>query len=56
MSTTSFIFPGRWAEAAGLLLGPVLMLARVLLRADVGGFFPAQLAAVAAVVLLGLDG
>ncbi|SEM58849.1 hypothetical protein [Nonomuraea pusilla] len=48
MSTTSFTFPGRWAEAAGLLLGPALMLTGVLLRADVDGFFPAQLAAVAA--------
>ncbi|MGW4475013.1 hypothetical protein ACWENQ_35565 [Nonomuraea sp. NPDC004354] len=47
MTTTSFEFPGRWVEGAGLLLGPVLMLAGVLLRADVDGFFPAQLAAFA---------
>ncbi|MEU4516929.1 hypothetical protein AB0G05_46230 [Nonomuraea wenchangensis] len=47
-SSSSFDFPGRWAEAAGLLLGPVLMLAGVLLRAGIDGFFPAQLAAFAA--------
>ncbi|MFC4591407.1 hypothetical protein [Sphaerisporangium corydalis] len=45
---TSFEFPGRWVEGAGLVLGPSLMLAGVLLRADVDGFFPQQLAAVAA--------
>jgi hypothetical protein len=48
MTTNSFEFPGRWVEGAGLVLGPVLMLAGVLLRADVDCFFPAQLAAFAA--------
>ncbi|MEO3799420.1 hypothetical protein [Nonomuraea sp. B1E8] len=48
MTLASFEFPGRWVEAAGLLLGPVLMLAGVLLRADIDDFFPAQLAAFAA--------
>ncbi|MGI5492933.1 hypothetical protein [Microtetraspora malaysiensis] len=45
MTTTSFDFPGRWVEGAGLVLGPVSMLAGVLLRVDYDGFFPAQLAA-----------
>ncbi|MBP2708222.1 hypothetical protein JOL79_31030 [Microbispora sp. RL4-1S] len=47
MATPSFEFPGRWVEGSGLLLGPVLMLTGVLLRADVDGFFPSQLAAFA---------
>ncbi|TXK35625.1 hypothetical protein [Nonomuraea sp. C10] len=47
MTTVSFAFPGRWVEGAGLLLGPLLMLAGVLLRVDADGFFPAQLAAFA---------
>ncbi|MEU4535911.1 hypothetical protein AB0G15_13715 [Streptosporangium sp. NPDC023825] len=48
MATTSFEFPGRWVEGAGLVLGPVLMLAGVLLRVDFDDFFPGQLAAFAA--------
>lgn len=48
MATTSSDFPGRWVEGAGLVLGPVLMLAGVLLRVDVDDFFPGQLAAFAA--------
>ncbi|GAA3428543.1 hypothetical protein ACQP10_07230 [Streptosporangium sandarakinum] len=47
MTTTSFDFPGRWVEGAGLVLGPSLMLAGVLLRAGFDGFFPEQLAAFA---------
>jgi hypothetical protein len=47
MTTTSFTFPGRWVEGFGLALGPVLMLAGVLLRVDFDGFFPEQLAAAA---------
>lgn len=47
MTTVSFVFPGRWVEGAGLLLGPLLMLAGVLLRVEADGFFPAQLAAFA---------
>ncbi|GAA4571662.1 hypothetical protein [Planotetraspora kaengkrachanensis] len=48
MTTTSFEFPGRWVEGAGLVLGPILMLGGVLLRVDFDGFFPEQLAAFAA--------
>ncbi|WP_067182153.1 hypothetical protein [Microtetraspora niveoalba] len=47
MTTTSFEFPGRWVEGVALVLGPVLMLAGVLLRVDVDAFFPGQLAAFA---------
>ncbi|WP_018350710.1 hypothetical protein [Longispora albida] len=39
--------PGRWIEGAGLILGPVLLLAGVLARIEEGDFFPAQLAAYA---------
>lgn len=46
--TRSFEFPGRWLEGTGLILGPVLILAGVLLRVGVDGFFPFQLAAFAA--------
>lgn len=37
-------FPGRWVGAAGLTLGPVLMLIGALLRVEVPFFFPEQLA------------
>ncbi|MFI7418452.1 hypothetical protein [Nonomuraea sp. NPDC049684] len=40
--------PGRWAEGAGLVLGPALLLAGVLVRAGEVDFFPGQLAAYAA--------
>ncbi|MEU8386140.1 hypothetical protein, partial [Streptosporangium sp. NPDC048865] len=42
-----FRFPGRWAAGAGLVLGPVLVLAGVLLRLGAGDLFPGQLAAFA---------
>ncbi|MFF3444901.1 hypothetical protein [Streptosporangium sp. NPDC002721] len=41
----AFRFPGRWPEGAGLVLGPSLVLAGVLLRLGAGDFFPEQLAA-----------
>ncbi|TQL70586.1 hypothetical protein FB381_4525 [Nocardioides albertanoniae] len=37
-------FPGRWVGAAGMMLGPVLMLVGALLRVEVPFFFPEQLA------------
>ncbi|WP_246074716.1 hypothetical protein [Nonomuraea terrae] len=37
--------PGRWAEGTGLVLGPFLLLAGVLLRSGEDDFFPGQLAA-----------
>ncbi|NUT42976.1 MAG: hypothetical protein HOV86_23615 [Thermoactinospora sp.] len=37
--------PGRWAEGAGLVLGPALLLAGVLVRTGADDFFPGQLAA-----------
>ncbi|GAA3694557.1 hypothetical protein GCM10022224_070100 [Nonomuraea antimicrobica] len=40
--------PGRWVEGAGLVLGPVLLAAGVLLRIGEDDFFPGQLAAYAA--------
>ncbi|MFB4305207.1 hypothetical protein [Actinomadura sp. GTD37] len=40
-----FAFPGRWLAGASLLLGPVLLLAGVVLRARFHFFFPDQLAA-----------
>ncbi|QKW39817.1 hypothetical protein HUT06_42110 [Actinomadura sp. NAK00032] len=40
-----FAFPGRWLTSASLLLGPVLLLAGVVLRARFPFFFPDQLAA-----------
>lgn len=40
--------PGRWVEGAGLVLGPLLLLAGVLVRAGEDDFFPGQLAAYAA--------
>ncbi|MEU6711209.1 hypothetical protein ABZ897_06970 [Nonomuraea sp. NPDC046802] len=42
------MLPGRWVEGAGLVLGPALLLAGVLVRAGAGDFFPDQLAAYAA--------
>ncbi|MEV4256024.1 hypothetical protein AB0J52_22935 [Spirillospora sp. NPDC049652] len=39
------MFPGRWAAGAALVLGPVLLLLGVLLRARFHFFFPDQLAA-----------
>ncbi|WP_327587467.1 hypothetical protein OHA25_11020 [Nonomuraea sp. NBC_00507] len=41
-------FPGRWVEGAGLVLGPLLLLAAVLVRMGEDDFFPSQLAAYAA--------
>jgi hypothetical protein len=41
-------FPGRWAEGTGLVLGPLLLLAAVLVRMGEDDFFPGQLAAYAA--------
>lgn len=46
--TNKQTLPGRWVEGAGLVLGPVLLLAGVLVRAGAGDFFPDQLAAYAA--------
>ncbi|MFG2018409.1 hypothetical protein [Actinomadura geliboluensis] len=40
-----FAFPGRWLAGTSLLLGPVLLLAGVVLRARFHFFFPDQLAA-----------
>ncbi|MFI7703062.1 hypothetical protein [Nonomuraea sp. NPDC049480] len=40
--------PGRWVEGAGLVLGPLLLLAGVLVRAGEDDFFHGQLAAYAA--------
>ncbi|GAA2210527.1 hypothetical protein GCM10009850_059860 [Nonomuraea monospora] len=40
--------PGRWAEGAGLVLGPLLLTAGVLTRVGADDFFPGQLAAHAA--------
>jgi hypothetical protein len=40
--------PGRWVEGAGLVLGPLLLLTGVLVRAGEDDFFPGQLAAYAA--------
>ncbi|MCK2213825.1 hypothetical protein MF672_008485 [Actinomadura sp. ATCC 31491] len=40
--------PGRWVEGTGLVLGPLLLLAGVLVRAGADDFFPGQLAAYAA--------
>ncbi|SEG98142.1 hypothetical protein SAMN05444920_111208 [Nonomuraea solani] len=42
------VIPGRWAEGAGLVLGPLLLLAGVLTRVGEDDFFPGQLAAYAA--------
>ncbi|WP_262697935.1 MULTISPECIES: hypothetical protein [Streptomyces] len=39
------LFPGRWVGAASLVVGPLLVLAGVLLRMRFGFFFPAQLSA-----------
>ncbi|MEV4010520.1 hypothetical protein AB0J35_08470 [Nonomuraea angiospora] len=46
--TITHTLPGRWVEGAGLVLGPSLLLAGVLIRAGEGDFFPDQLAAYAA--------
>ncbi|MFG1704999.1 hypothetical protein ACFLIM_17565 [Nonomuraea sp. M3C6] len=46
--TNAHPLPGRWVEGAGLVLGPLLLLAGVLIRAGQGDFFPDQLAAYAA--------
>ncbi|WP_329241256.1 hypothetical protein OG417_41890 [Actinoallomurus sp. NBC_01490] len=40
-----FAFPGRWLTGSSLVLGPVLLLSGVLLRARFPFFFPDQLAA-----------
>ncbi|MBB6394922.1 hypothetical protein BKA00_001836 [Actinomadura coerulea] len=40
-----FAFPGRWLAGTSMLLGPVLLLSGVLLRARFHFFFPDQLAA-----------
>lgn len=45
MAAESLPFPGRWIGGASLVLGPLLLLAGVLLRAPYDFFFPAQLAA-----------
>ncbi|MEV6867080.1 hypothetical protein AB0M44_39570 [Streptosporangium subroseum] len=47
-STGQVTIPGRWLEGAGLVLGPLLLLAGVLTRIEFGDFFPDQLAAFAA--------
>ncbi|MGP3958188.1 hypothetical protein ACTWPT_19450 [Nonomuraea sp. 3N208] len=39
--------PGRWIEGTGLVLGPLLLLAAVLVRMGEDDFFPGQLAAYA---------
>ncbi|MBP8535677.1 hypothetical protein [Streptomyces sp. MK37H] len=39
------LFPGRWVGGASLVVGPLLVLAGVLLRVRFGFFFPAQLSA-----------
>ncbi|WP_413804854.1 hypothetical protein [Streptomyces sp. OE57] len=39
------LFPGRWVGAASLVVGPLLVLAGVLLRVRFSFFFPAQLSA-----------
>ncbi|WP_067833374.1 hypothetical protein [Actinomadura kijaniata] len=44
-SPAVFVFPGRWLAGTSLLLGPVLLLLGVLLRAGSPFFFPGQLAA-----------
>lgn len=44
-SEVLFAFPGRWLAGTSLLLGPVLLLAGVVLRARFHFFFPDQLAA-----------
>ncbi|WP_188189349.1 hypothetical protein [Nonomuraea sp. SYSU D8015] len=46
--TITHTLPGRWVEGAGLVLGPLLLLAGVLVRAGEDDFFPGQLAAYAA--------
>ncbi|MFC4118774.1 hypothetical protein [Nonomuraea zeae] len=46
--TITHTFPGRWVEGAGLVLGPLLLLAGVLARTGADDFFPGQLAAYAA--------
>jgi hypothetical protein len=48
MTITHVTLPGRWVEGAGLVLGPLLLLAGVLVRAGADDFFPGQLAAYAA--------
>lgn len=48
MTITWHTIPGRWAEGAGLVLGPALLLSGVLVRAGADDFFPGQLAAYAA--------
>ncbi|WP_214408885.1 hypothetical protein [Sphaerisporangium fuscum] len=40
-----YVFPGRWLAGTSLVLGPVLLLAGVLLRVRFDFFFPDQLAA-----------
>jgi hypothetical protein len=45
--TTNESFPGKWIEGAGLVLGPVLVMAGVLLKLGHDAFFPDQLAAFA---------
>lgn len=44
---TNTTIPGRWVEGAGLVLGPLLLLAGVVARLGVNDFFPDQLAAYA---------
>ncbi|MEV4108708.1 hypothetical protein [Nonomuraea sp. NPDC049695] len=46
--TITHTLPGRWVEGAGLVLGPSLLLAGVLIRSGENDFFPDQLAAYAA--------
>ncbi|RSM98621.1 hypothetical protein DMB42_43450 [Nonomuraea sp. WAC 01424] len=48
MTITHITVPGRWTEGAGLVLGPALLLAGVLVRSGADDFFPGQLAAYAA--------
>ncbi|MFI6298551.1 hypothetical protein ACIBEJ_43650 [Nonomuraea sp. NPDC050790] len=45
--TRTHALPGPWVEAAGLLLGPILLLAGLLTRMGHDDFFPGQLAAYA---------
>ncbi|MFI7469031.1 hypothetical protein [Nonomuraea sp. NPDC049646] len=48
MTITRMTIPGRWVEGAGLVLGPALLMAGVLVRLGADDFFPGQLAAYAA--------
>lgn len=45
MTSDEFWFPGRYFGGTSVILGPVLLLAEVLLRIQFQLFFPQQLAA-----------